>query len=84
MPPVDLQRVNKIGNAALDGARQALKSQWARDEMERLISEVTHIELETIPEFFEIFVEGCLLKPMPKDVSIFDQSEERVVSGSTK
>ena len=45
---------------------------------------MTHIELETIPEFFEIFVEGCLLKPMPKDVSIFDQSEERVVSGSTK
>ena len=84
LPPVDLQRVNKIGNAALDGARQALKSKEARNEMERLISEVTHIELETIPEFFEIFVEGCLLKPMPKDLSIFDQSGERVVCESTK
>ncbi|MDG2351616.1 MAG: ASKHA domain-containing protein [Acidimicrobiales bacterium] len=82
--PIDLQRVNKIGNAALDGARQALKSEEARNEMERLISEVTHIELETIPEFFEIFVEGCLLKPMPKDLSIFDQSGERVVCESTK
>ena len=26
---------------------------------------VTHIELETTPDFFEIFVEGCQLYPMP-------------------
>jgi hypothetical protein len=32
-----------------------------------------HVELETMPEFFEIFVEGCLLKPMPTDLSSFDR-----------
>ena len=26
---------------------------------------MTHIELETTPDFFDIFVEGCQLKPMP-------------------
>lgn len=76
LPTIDLDRVAKVGNAALDGARSALMSLAARTRMERLADEVVHVELETVPEFFEIFVEGCLLKPMPDDLSSFNRSEE--------
>ena len=31
------------------------KRRWA----EELTRQVTHVELETIPDFFDIFVEGC-------------------------
>jgi hypothetical protein len=29
---------------------------------------MTHVELETTPDFFELFVEGCQFKPMPKEI----------------
>lgn len=76
LPTIDLDRVTKVGNAALDGARSALMSLATRARMERLADEVVHVELETVPEFFEIFVEGCLLKPMPDDLSGFNPSKE--------
>ena len=31
---------------------------------ERLVKMIEHVELETTPDFFEIFVEGCQFKPM--------------------
>ena len=76
LPTLDLDRVTKVGNAALDGARSALMSLATRARMERLADEVVHVELETVPEFFEIFGEGCLLKPMPDDLSGFNRSKE--------
>ncbi len=82
LPKVEISKVKKAGNAALDGARQALKSETVRKKMEHFISEVIHVELETVPEFFEIFVEGCLLKEMPEDLSIFSQNTERIVCES--
>jgi len=73
LPTIELGRVVKVGNAALDGARSALMSLATRTRLEKLADEVMHVELETMPEFFEIFVEGCLLKPMPTDLSSFDR-----------
>ena len=73
LPTIELDRVVKVGNAALDGARSALMSLATRTRLEKLADEVMHVELETMPEFFEIFVEGCLLKPMPTDLSSFDR-----------
>jgi hypothetical protein len=32
--------------------------------MENLVREIEHVELETTPDFFEIFVEGCMFNPM--------------------
>jgi uncharacterized 2Fe-2S/4Fe-4S cluster protein (DUF4445 family) len=65
LAPVPKHRVKKAGNAALSGAKQALLSVAARRKLEALPARVEHIELETTPDFFEIFVEGCQLKPMP-------------------
>lgn len=63
--PVPQERVVKVGNAAVEGARSLLLSQRKRRWAEELTESVTHIELETTPDFFDIFVEGCQLKRMP-------------------
>jgi len=59
-----LDKVEKIGNASLEGAVIMLLSTLKREEIEKLAATVEHVELETAPDFFEFFVEGCLFKPM--------------------
>ncbi len=60
--PPDL--VVKAGNAALEGATIMLLSGQLRRRMEKLSTEIEHVELETAPNFFDMFVEGCLFNPM--------------------
>ncbi|MCH2201504.1 MAG: ASKHA domain-containing protein [Fuerstiella sp.] len=64
LAPVPVDRINKVGNAASSGARQMLQSCSRRTLIGRLIESVEHIELETMPDFFDMFVEGCQFKPM--------------------
>ena len=54
----------KVGNAALQGATMMLLSHRKRESAEKLIRRIEHVELETTPDFFDIFVEGCMFKPM--------------------
>ena len=61
LPP---ERIVKVGNAALEGATIMLLSAPMRDRIERLAATIEHVELETTPDFFDIFVEGCMFKPM--------------------
>ncbi len=58
------ERVEKVGNAALEGATLMLVSRGMREEAERIVGRIEHVELETTPDFFEVFVEGCMFKPM--------------------
>ena len=58
------ERIVKVGNAALEGATIMLLSRRMRGRIEELAGKVEHIELETTPDFFDIFVEGCMFKPM--------------------
>lgn len=62
------KQVAKIGNAALEGATIMLLSYEQRRRVESLVERIEHIELETTPDFFDIFVEGCMFKPMPTNV----------------
>ncbi len=62
------KQVSKIGNAALEGATIMLLSREQRRRAESLIERIEHIELETTPDFFDIFVEGCMFKSMPTDI----------------
>ena len=62
------ERVFMAGNAALEGATIMLLSRESRGRVEELVRRIEHIELETTPDFFEIFVEGCMFKPMPRDL----------------
>jgi uncharacterized 2Fe-2S/4Fe-4S cluster protein (DUF4445 family) len=66
LAPVPEDRIVKVGNAAVQGAREVLLSRSKREEVEQLVKRIKHIELETTPDFFEIFVEACQFKPMPK------------------
>ena len=62
-------KIEKIGNSSLEGATLMLKSTNLRSRIEELVKNVSHIELETTPDFFDIFVEGCMFKEMPKEIS---------------
>ena len=52
----------------MQGAKELLLSLSKRESIESLVKQVEHVELETTPDFFEIFVEGCQFKPMPKEL----------------
>ena len=58
------ERVEKVGNAALEGATLMLVSRAMREEAERIVRRIEHVELETTPDFFDVFVDGCMFKPM--------------------
>ena len=60
LPPVPHDRVVKLGNAASQGARELLLSCSQRESIERLVKSIEHVELETVPDFFEQFCDGCL------------------------
>ena len=53
-----------MGNASLEGATILLTSGPMREVAEKLVRRIEHVELETAPDFFDIFVEGCMFKPM--------------------
>ena len=69
LAPVPQDRIVKIGNAAVGGATEVLLSRDKRMEIEEFVKKIEHIELETTPDFFEIFVEGCQFNPMPTDMT---------------
>ncbi len=58
------EKIVKAGNAALEGATIMLVSGRMRRLAEEMASRVEHVELETTEDFFELFVEGCMFKPM--------------------
>jgi len=64
IPNLDDSRIIQVGNAAIEGACLALLSQSKRAELENLVKRVTHCRLETHPNFFDYFVEGCQFSPV--------------------
>ncbi len=64
LPPVDPAKVLKVGNASLQGAVHLLVNAELRTALERLVRTIEHIELEAEPDFFDVYVEGCMLQPM--------------------
>jgi uncharacterized 2Fe-2S/4Fe-4S cluster protein (DUF4445 family) len=64
IPDLADAKIVQIGNAAIEGASIALLSRAKRAELEALVRRVTHCRLETHPEFFNYFVEGCQFQPV--------------------
>jgi uncharacterized 2Fe-2S/4Fe-4S cluster protein (DUF4445 family) len=64
LAPVPEDRVVKVGNASVGGAKQMLVSRRKRQSIEELVKRIEHVELETTPDFFDLFVEGCQFKPV--------------------
>jgi uncharacterized 2Fe-2S/4Fe-4S cluster protein (DUF4445 family) len=59
------ENVERVGNSALRGAAMLLLSRRRREAISDMIGRIEHIELETEPDFFELFVDGCLFHPIP-------------------
>ena len=64
IPEMPAGRVVHAGNAAIEGASLALLNRARRQELEDLVKRVEHCRLETHPNFFDFFVEGCQFKPL--------------------
>ncbi len=68
LPELADDKIRVVGNAALEGASRALLSASHRAEIERAVETIEHIELETHPDFFDFFVEGCQFVPIGAEV----------------
>jgi uncharacterized 2Fe-2S/4Fe-4S cluster protein (DUF4445 family) len=64
VPCLDSSKIVQAGNTAIEGATIALLSKSKRQELEDLVKTVQHCRLETHPDFFNFFVEGCQFKPV--------------------
>ncbi|MCK4476772.1 MAG: DUF4445 domain-containing protein [Methanophagales archaeon] len=56
LPAVEQEKVKKMGNAAIEGARQALISKTKREDAEAVAKRIEHVKLEEEENFMEIFV----------------------------
>ncbi|MGD0155511.1 MAG: ASKHA domain-containing protein [Terracidiphilus sp.] len=64
VPSLAPEKFVRAGNLAIEGATIALLSKTKRQELEKLVKKVQHCRLETHPNFFDFFVEGCQFKPV--------------------
>jgi uncharacterized 2Fe-2S/4Fe-4S cluster protein (DUF4445 family) len=62
--PVDPSRVIRAGNASVAGAKALLLSRRRRAELESVVRRIDHVELESEPDFFDLFTDGCLFEPI--------------------
>ena len=70
IPNIDNARIVQVGNASIEGACIALLSRTKRAELEALVKRVAHCRLETHPQFFDIFVEGCQFNPLQDTLEV--------------
>jgi uncharacterized 2Fe-2S/4Fe-4S cluster protein (DUF4445 family) len=75
IPNLPDEKIVQIGNAAIEGACMALLSKSKRQELEDLVKRVEHCRLETHPQFFDFFVEGCQFKPLESAATVRVESE---------
>jgi uncharacterized 2Fe-2S/4Fe-4S cluster protein (DUF4445 family) len=59
IPNIDDTKILQVGNASIEGACIALLSREKRQELESLVRRTVHCRLETHPNFFNFFVDGC-------------------------
>ena len=65
VPDIPDDKIVRVGNAAVEGAAKALLAPSLRSELDEIVTTIEHIELETHPNFFEFFVDGCQFVPLP-------------------
>jgi uncharacterized 2Fe-2S/4Fe-4S cluster protein (DUF4445 family) len=62
LPNIPIHKFKKIGNATIEGLTIALLSKNKRAELEEFVKQVSQVNLETDPDFFDHFVDGCLFQ----------------------
>jgi uncharacterized 2Fe-2S/4Fe-4S cluster protein (DUF4445 family) len=61
------ERIVRIGNASIEGAKAVLISRDCRDRIEKLVRRIEHVELEQEPDFFEQYAEMTQIQPIAGD-----------------
>ncbi len=61
LPRLEEKKFYRLGNASIEGASMALLSSVSRQELEKVVKNITHLELESEPDFSELYTDGCLL-----------------------
>jgi uncharacterized 2Fe-2S/4Fe-4S cluster protein (DUF4445 family) len=56
--PIPEERIVRLGNASLQGARALLCNEALRGELEGFTPRIEHVRLELDPDFFNLFVGG--------------------------
>ena len=64
IPNLPIEKIVQVGNAAIEGAAIALLSSPRRHQLEEIVKTISHVELETDPNFFDHFVNGCQFIPV--------------------
>ncbi len=64
LPDIDRSKFIQIGNAAMEGLVRALFSKSKRDYYEKFIKTIKTVNLESDPDFFDHFVNGCQFIPI--------------------
>jgi len=62
--PVPQERIVRIGNASIEGAKAVLLSRTMRDRVEAMVRSIEHVELEREPDFFDLFAELTSFAPI--------------------
>ena len=75
IPDIPTEKIRQVGNAAVEGACIALLSKTKRAELEALVRRVEHCRLETHPNFFDVFVEGCQFAPIVSATTVGNVTE---------
>ena len=75
IPNIDDSKILQVGNASVEGACIALLSRTKRTELESLVKLVTHCRLETHPNFFNYFVEGCQFNPVESSHAVANSTQ---------
>jgi len=65
LPALPLERFTQVGNAAGTGARLALISRTKRQEAQAVARRIKYIELNTIPNFQEVFTDPTFRRSSP-------------------
>jgi uncharacterized 2Fe-2S/4Fe-4S cluster protein (DUF4445 family) len=81
IPDCDLQKVQSAGNAAGTGARIALHTARARDDIEQVVRRIEKIETAVEPMFQQHFVEAMAL---PHKTAPFPHLAKAVTLPATK
>ena len=74
VPSIPAERIVQVGNAAIEGATLALLSRSKRAELEAAVRRVEHCRLETHPNFFDFFVDGCQFAPIAVSASCSERA----------
>lgn len=64
IPNIDETKIIQVGNTSIEGACIALLSRRKRNELESAVKNITHCRLESDPNFFNYFVDGCQFIPV--------------------